>query len=216
MNDKIDNLTKVFEITYSHNRWGSEESRSGVGSQLNYTSNIRSNLERIITSYNIKSIFDCSCGDWNWMKHVNLENVNYIGNDIVAELIEVNNKNYSSNNIKFINSDCVTSLKNLEDKSIDLVICRHTLEHLELDYCVEVCGQIKRVSKYALITSNNEKSQSVNSHLAADGFSSRQIDLQKQPFVDILGTPTERFYDTINPNNTDVFNGMNFYYFNLG
>lgn len=213
MDDNVSKITKLFQITYLNNSWGSPESKSGVGSQLNYTNNIRTNLERVIESYNIKSMFDCSCGDWNWMKHVNLENVNYIGNDIVTEIIENNNKNYSSKNITFINGDCVTSLKKLEDKSIDLILCRHTLEHLQLDYCIDVCKEIKRVAKYAFITSNNAQSDTVNSPFTTDGFSSRQIDLQKYPFYDILGEPIERFYDTISPNNTDIFNGINFYYF---
>ncbi len=213
MNEKIQKFTKLFGETYSNNLWGSSESRSGAGSQINYTENIKVNLERIITTYDIKLIFDCSCGDWNWMKHVDLSKIKYIGNDIVGSLVEENKKLYSSQNIEFSNLDCITALEKFDDKSIDLVLCRHTLEHLELDYCIEVCKQIKRVAKYSLITSNNEFSNYSNCEFNTDGYSSRQIDLQKEPFLSILGQPFERIYDTIGVKQTDVFNGINFYCF---
>lgn len=38
----------------------------------------------------IKTLLDIPCGDLNWMKKVNLSDIDYIGADIVEELIETN------------------------------------------------------------------------------------------------------------------------------
>jgi hypothetical protein len=212
-------MKKIFTETFKKNKWGSSESFSGVGSQLNYTYNIRTSLERIIYSKKINTVFDCSCGDWNWMKHVDLSRVKYTGNDIVTEIVERNSKLYSKENINFTNNDCLSSLRELQDKSVDLVICRHTLEHLGLEYSIKVCEEIRRVSNYALITSSNIDSENYNLDLIPDGFIARQINLQAAPFLNILGDPSERIMDTRScPSSqrdyqTGKFNGINFYNF---
>jgi len=212
LKNKMQNL---FIETYRHNKWGSSESFSGVGSQLNYTYNFRTKLEEIILTKKIKTIFDCSCGDWRWMSQVNFYGAKYIGNDIVPDIIERNKNLFLKDNITFINNDCLSSLKELEDRSIDLIICRHTLEHIETEYCVEVCKEIKRVGSFALITSNNTETGKSNIALNMDGHSARQIDLEKPPFFDILKKPARRIWDSKghNLNNVEQYNGINFYEF---
>ena len=148
------------------------------------------------------------------MKHVDLTQVNYTGNDIVTEIVEKNISLFAKENIKFLNNDCLSSLKKMKTKSIDLIICRHTLEHLETDYCVEVCNEIKRVGTYALITSNNIDNDIANSDFTLDGHSARQIDLEKPPFLQILSVPVERIWDSKGQNfGVKNYNGINLYYF---
>ena len=51
-------------------------------------------------------IFDAPCGDFNWMKLVlNKCDINYIGGDIVENLINDLNKQFSSSKRLFINID---------------------------------------------------------------------------------------------------------------
>ena len=211
----INEIQSLFTETYHNNKWGSSESFSGVGSQLNYTYNFRTKLEETILTKKIKTIFDCSCGDWNWMSQVSFYGAKYIGNDIVPDIVERNKNLFSKDNITFINNDCLSSLRELKDKSIDLIICRHTLEHLETEYCIEVCKEIQRVGKYALITSNNTETGKSNIDLDVDGHSARQIDLEKPPFLKILKKPIKRIWDSkaCNQNNTSQYNGINFYKF---
>ena len=195
-NDIIKNM---FVNTYVKNIWGSNESRSGVGSTLPYTENFRKYLVETINNNEIKEIFDCSSGDWNWMKEIYKElpdTVNYIGNDIVPQLIESNNQKYGSDRFKFVCNDMLTQLKTYSDKSIDLVLCRHTLEHLPLQYCIGVVTEIKRVSKRAIITSSNNEYNISNTELDVNGHNSRQINLDMSPFVDILGVYNKNFVDT--------------------
>lgn len=194
---KDDNLKNKFTETYVKGYWADGETRSGTGSTLLYTESFRANLVRIIKDHKIKTIFDCSCGDWNWMKEISENFEDYTGNDIVEELVKVNNEKFGNERIKFICGDMVQSLKTLRDRSIDLVICRHTLEHLTNDYGVLVLTEIKRVAKIAIISSSNREDNSfANCLINVNGNSSRQICLELAPFVEILGPPESIFWDS--------------------
>jgi hypothetical protein len=194
----MDNLKEKFTNTFIYDKWymGSGESKSGLGSSLEYTKNFRENLLRIFKYYSIKNCFDCSCGDWNWMKEIKNELPIYVGNDIVTTLIEQNNTNYKSENISFVSNDMISQLTSYDDNHFDLILCRHTLEHLNERYNIDVIQQIKRVSKYAIITSGNnlQLNRDIND---VDGVSSRGINLDISPYFELLGKPIEKFYDSI-------------------
>ena len=71
---KNDNIEYKFTNIYKNNYWGSSESKSGEGSNLDFTINIRSELPKLCKNYGIKVLFDAPCGDFNWMKHI----INYM------------------------------------------------------------------------------------------------------------------------------------------
>ena len=119
-------LEKVFFNKYYNPKYTwcrSDKGPSCVGSD-NYTTKIlRSKLPIFIKKYKIKSILDAGCGDFYWMKNINLIKINYYGLDIVSKLIEKNKKLYSKKNITFFKSNLV------KDKlpKVDLIICRDVL-----------------------------------------------------------------------------------------
>ena len=194
----IDNEMKnLFTETYNENKWGMElnESKSGDGSTLIYTEHFRRSLLEILEKYQINLMFDCSCGDWNWMKEIKDKLSKYIGNDIVEELIIENNKNFGSENIKFVCNDMLSELKKYDDKEFDLILCRHTLEHLPTSYSLEVINEIKRTSKYCIITSSNGMNEN-NEIENMDGVSGRSVNLDYEPYNTILGNPINRFFDS--------------------
>ena len=204
----MSNLKELFTATYSNGSWLSEGSKSGPGSTLPYTVNFRNTLLDIIKSKKVKTIFDCSCGDWTWMKEIQQHLPKYVGNDIVESLIEENTKKYESDNIKFICGDMLDALKTYETNSFDLIICRHTLEHLPTQYCIDAVREIKRVGKFGLITSRNGE----NSEIKMDGVLSRIVNLEKDEYYEILGEPTNRHWDTmVEPD--DNTSHCNFYKF---
>ena len=200
------NLKELFTNTYVNNGWTQDGSISGLGSSLPYTENIRKVLVDIIKQNGIKTIWDCSCGDWHWMKEIKDELPNYIGNDIVDRLVEINNETYGSDTIRFQCGDMLEELRKLETMSIDLILCRHTLEHLPTDYAIDVVREIHRVSKHSLITSNLNG----NSEIDANGQNSRPIDLEKNEYFAILGKPIQRYYDT-NGTPVEGVYGINLY-----
>jgi ubiquinone/menaquinone biosynthesis C-methylase UbiE len=134
---------------------------------------------------------------------------NYVGNDIVDELIELNTKKFGSDTIKFQCGDMLDELKKLKSASVDLLLCRHTLEHLSTDYATDVIKEIRRVSKKALITTNANEG---NSQLNPDGYTARAINLEKDEYFEILGEPKSKHWDSIGEQGNSSSN-LNLYEF---
>jgi 2-polyprenyl-3-methyl-5-hydroxy-6-metoxy-1,4-benzoquinol methylase len=188
------NIQNFFENIYQNNTWhiGQTESKSGLGSILSFTENIRIKLIEIIKEKNINNMLDTSCGDWNWMKMIKDDLCNYTGLDVVKYLINNHNKTFSNDKIRFIHSDFLTFIKNQPDKSFDLILCRHTLEHLPTSYNIEFLIECKRVSRYLLVTNYNNINKR-NCELITDY---RPVNLKLEPYVDLLKDSYDReIYD---------------------
>jgi hypothetical protein len=113
----------VFTELYEKNRWGSQETRSGPGSTLQRTEKLRSQLPGFFQELKIQSILDCGCGDWNWMRHVDLSGIQYIGAEIVDPLLNSLQQTYTTEHIKFEKLNC---LRDPPEKT-DLWIARDLL-----------------------------------------------------------------------------------------
>lgn len=181
-------MKSIFTNIYQKNLWhmNQNESKSGMGSTMNYTTNLRQILPEIIKNYSIKSFIDTSCGDWNWMKLIkNQLDCQYIGIDIVEDIINLNNELYSNDKTTFINTNMLEYLKTLPDRSIDLVLSRHTCEHLSTDYIINFLMECMRVSKHLLIT--NYELITSNIDLQQSNLPYRPINLKLSPYVELLG-----------------------------
>ena len=203
-------IEKAFTNTYDKRLWEAEGSRSGLGSSLEYTKNIRVQLVKRIKELKIQSVLDLSCGDWHWMKEIKDELPIYMGIDVVNEMIEVNKTQYQSDTIQFQKGDMLEELRKLKNGDIDLIICRQTLEHLPSDYVEQVLEEIRRVGKYALITSVN--TTTANDTISMDGYHSRHINLDVSPYVEIIGKAVDKIFDSIMPEG-EIGCFMNLYHY---
>lgn len=140
---------KAFTQMYQKNGWFLAESVSGPGSTLRATEPLRAMLPQIIRDFNVRSLLDAGCGDFNWMKEVNLRMVEYIGVDVVNnEIIEHNIACYGSANRPFMIADVTRD----DLRRADLILCRHCLSHLP-NQCVErALRQFKRSGSTYLMT----------------------------------------------------------------
>ena len=118
----------AFEKVHRDNAFGGIESRSGAGSDLPATVQLRSELRLLLERYAIGSMLDVPCGDFHWMQHVTL-GCPYIGADIVPAIIDRNVKLYASDRRRFVMCDMV------RDKlpRTELIFCRDGLVHLRSD-----------------------------------------------------------------------------------
>jgi glycosyltransferase involved in cell wall biosynthesis len=115
---------EVFSSIYKTNYWRGE-SRSGEGSDLIQTQQIREIFPSLLKSLGAKSMLDIPCGDYYWMQHVDLP-VAYTGADIVQEVVNINNRKYSDSQHKFLHLDvCNDKLP-----QVDLIFARDLLVHL--------------------------------------------------------------------------------------
>ncbi|QED37764.1 class I SAM-dependent methyltransferase [Antarcticibacterium arcticum] len=171
---------KVFKNIYDKNLFHkgeeiNEVSRSGPGSDLLQTREIIKQLPVLFQKYSIKTILDIPCGDFYWMKKIDLKGIQYYGGDVVGEII-LGNKKFSSNNIEFIQLDII------EDPlpKVDLIICRDLFVHLTNHQIFNAIDNIKKSSsKYLLTTSF--KDRMVNNDIALMG-KWRPINVEVAPF----------------------------------
>src|ERR1022692_4276891 len=120
-------LKEVFESYAIENTWNNDESKSGPGSTLLYTVNLRSQLAVFIKKFEIKSIFDAPCGDFNWMRAMEFpEGLRYVGGDIASTLIAQNRAMYSNSHREFVEFDLVSG----RFPASDVWFCRDCFFHL--------------------------------------------------------------------------------------
>jgi len=143
---------KKFNFIYKYKYWKSSKSmsRSGYGSELVSTKELIHSLDNFIKKYNIKKVLDIPCGDFNWIKNIKLENLQYTGADIVPDLINENLKKYSKKNINFKLLDVIRDP--LGD--FDLIFNRDCLIHFNDHQIQKVLSNISKTkSKYFATTS---------------------------------------------------------------
>jgi len=171
MNDK-----EVFTEIYKSNLWGSSESISGTGSEIKQTNTLIDNLDKLLKEMKIGSVLDLPCGDFKWMQYVDLSNIDYLGADIVEELIKRNIMHYKKRgNLKFEVLNLVTDPL---PKS-DMIIVRDCLVHLSYDHIYSAIKNIKSSgSKYLLTTTFTNCHQ--NHDIVTGDW--RPLNLQEKPF----------------------------------
>lgn len=167
----------IFTSFYNKNSWRGKESVSGPGSDYEQTKFLIPELDILLQELKIGSILDAPCGDFNWMRRVNLNGIRYHGVDIVDKLIESNSQKYRKRNVSF----SVLDIVNDEIPTVDLVIVRDCLVHLPLKDIVKVINNIKNSkSKYLLTTNFLWEHLGCNSEIQAGGW--RRINLCSEPF----------------------------------
>lgn len=140
---------EIFTKIRDKNEWGSSESVSGPGSEIEQTSTLRMELQKILKTKNIKSILDVPCGDFNWMKEVDLSGIDYTGGDIVDKIVAENQKKHGSGGIKFMPVNIITDVL----PQSDLIFVRDCFVHLSYKDIHGAIANIKRSgSKYLMTT----------------------------------------------------------------
>jgi hypothetical protein len=117
---------KIFTDIFRRGKFGGKDSDSGPGSDLYQTRVIIKELPKLIRDLNISTILDIPCGDFLWMNSVNLDGVDYIGADIVNDLIQNNREKYERKNVNFRHLNIIDD----ELPKVDLILCRDCLVHL--------------------------------------------------------------------------------------
>ncbi len=136
-------IQDVFTDIYLKNHWQGEKSRSGTGSDSIQTAEVKQILKRVIQEYDVASILDIPCGDFNWIKELDLNRVTYYGADIVEKIIDENNAVHTKANIRFVHADITSS--NLPE--VDLIFCRDCLVHFSYHDIERAKEKLKTISK---------------------------------------------------------------------
>lgn len=174
---------KTFTRIYKKNAWNSEESVSGPGSTLSLTKNLRETLPALLKKWNIKSMLDAPCGDFNWMSKITLDNVAYTGADIVTEIIKKNKIKYPGK--KFIELDIIhDSLP-----YADLVLCKDCFIHLKNADVIRTIENFKKSGIRYMLASTYPVD--FNKQILTGHF--RPVNLERPPFN--LPEPLDKIED---------------------
>ena len=115
----------VFGRIYRRNTWGSPESLSGAGSTRDRGDAITPALLALLRELGVRRLVDAPCGDFNWIAEVADAVDEYVGVDVVPELIAYNLRRHAGPKRAFLCLDLVRDAL----PSGDLVLCRDCLVH---------------------------------------------------------------------------------------
>lgn len=185
-NDRTADLkerSEVFERIYATNFWASDESRSGVGSESDFTHAYRDRLRQCLADLGTQRLFDAPCGDLNWVADVARDPaLDYLGGDISGTLVADLKQRYPDITVRTFDI-CVD-----EFPQADVWHCRDCLFHLPF-------ADVRRAFEnfaastipYALLTTHRARVHR-NLDVEAGGF--RYLDLERAP---IMLPPAERY-----------------------
>jgi len=177
------NLEERFSRIVSSNAWGSRETVCGPGSTLEACAEIIQRLPVWISTLKIRSIVDLGCGDFHWLKEVDLTGVQYDGYDIVRTAVEAARK-HEAPNIRFHHADVLS----IEIPRADLVLCKDVLIHLPDQEALSLVHAIVRNgSHYLASTSSPGWPNMFRTGMRAGEFA--PIDLEHAPYA--LGAPLD-------------------------
>lgn len=172
-----DSLQDIFFRIYQKNSWGNKESISGDGSNITQTTIIRKDIAKLVKKLNINSLLDAPCGDFYWLKEVDLRLNRYIGADIVPELVAANERRHGSEIRAFV----VLDITKDDLPQSDMILCRDCLVHLPLRAAIEALRNFKRSGSIYLLTTTYPGLVKKNKELMITG-NWRPLDLQLPPF----------------------------------
>lgn len=168
-------VRQVFSNIYERNDWENPESRSGRCATVEATERVRRQLPPVLQRLGVRSMLDAPCGDFNWMQHAELDLDNYIGADIVPDMIKRNQKLYSRPGREFRQLDITKD----EIPKVDLIFCRDCLIHLSLNYMAAAIANFKKSGSTYLLTTTYTTHPENTDILTGD---CRFINLQIPPF----------------------------------
>ena len=140
----------IFERLYHSNAAGGGESASGPGSSLGQTAVLRRSLPLLLQNLGVRTLIDAPCGDFNWLRHVELGVDTYLGVDIVAAVVERNQAAFANPRRQFQHADIARQVL----PRADLILCRDCLVHLSFADMRQALRNFVRSGSTYLLTTN--------------------------------------------------------------
>ncbi len=149
-----DSTANAFRAIYRDHAWMGR-SLSGPGSDPARTEAFRQALQEFIRSRSVSSVVDIGCGDWASTRLVDWSDLDYLGIDVVPEMIAANRARYQRGRIRFEVLDATKAPL----PSADLVIIKEMLQHLPLTEIVSVLDTL-RSFRWAILVNDIAHSRS--------------------------------------------------------
>lgn len=175
LHTRFSGMGGVFSDIYQNNLWADPESVSGRGSTLARTEAIRRALPAVLASVGARSLLDAPCGDFNWMRRVDLGGIEYAGADVVPELIALNRQAHGGRGRTFFVADVTRDRL----PRADVILCRDCLIHLSFRDINAALANFKR-SGSGFLLATTHVAVAANEDVRSGGW--RSVNLQLPPF----------------------------------
>ena len=139
-------LQATFSEIYARGVW-----RGGSGAVSNVENAVlyAAYLQHLIRKPGVRSIVDLGCGDWRFTKHIDFGNCDYLGVNIVQDVVERNQAAYGTARVRFVCSD----ITKFEIPACDLLVSKDVLQHLSNAHVQKVLTRMA-VAQTALVTND--------------------------------------------------------------
>lgn len=162
-----------FTEIYRGNWWQGRESVSGGGSSLDNTADVRAFLPPLLKRLSAQTLLDAPCGDFHWMREIRAGlDVNYIGADIVKDLIDDLQRRHGDSRTRFERLDVTRDLL----PAADLMMARDFFIHLSLADAKRAIGNFARSNiKYLLASTAPAEETVINEDMRTGKFRRRSL-----------------------------------------
>jgi glycosyltransferase involved in cell wall biosynthesis len=165
-----------FDKIYKNNGFLGTESVSGEGSSLFQTRIIREELPKLLKELGVIHFLDVPCGDFNWMRYLDLSGICITGGDVVEDIVARNNDAYGNENRNF---ECLNIITGPLPKA-DLIFCRDCLVHLNFADGLAALEQFRKSgAKWLLTTTFIDRDSNDDLY---EGTVWRPLNLEKAPY----------------------------------
>jgi hypothetical protein len=165
----------VFRDIYQRNHWAGSTSASGPGAAPDQIRHLRAALPALLAQIRVDTLLDLPCGDWSWMRTLELPVRRYIGADLLPDLIEPLAGEYSDARHEFR----VLDLTRDPLPAADLLLCRDCLVHLSYADIRRALANIARSGITYLLTTTFPATGENEDIVTGDW---RVLDLERAPF----------------------------------
>jgi hypothetical protein len=165
----------VFRDIYRRHHWAGSESASGAGAGADQTARLRRTLPPLLAELGVATMLDLPCGDYGWMRTLDLPVARYIGADLLPEIIEPLAAEFTGDGREFR----VLDLTRDHLPTADLLLCRDCLVHLSYDDIRRAVANVLRSDISYVLTTTFPGSEPNEDIVTGDW---RTLDLQQAPF----------------------------------
>jgi hypothetical protein len=165
----------IFRDIYRRNHWSGAQSRSGLGAGPDQTAVLATGLPDLLRRLGVEVLLDLPCGDYGWMRRIELPVARYIGADLLPELIRPLEEQFGDAEHSFV----VLDLTRDSLPEADLLLCRDCLVHLSFGDIRRALSNVLRCRIPWFLTTTFPEC-AVNEEIATGDW--RPLDLERNPF----------------------------------
>lgn len=176
-------MEAIFTNIYTRKLWKTFpwDPLSGSGSKLSTTEPYRNFLIEFIRRNSVKSVVDFGCGDWTFSSYIPWQSleVQYLGIDVYAPLLQQNAEKYGSPNIHFMHADLTLSSNPLP--YADVWIIKDVFQHWPNAQIRSFLQQMTEARCFKFVLLTNSSTEGKNRDIALGSF--RPLNPQEDPLV---------------------------------